>query len=76
MINLNLLELDGVKGVYFAVWAPTAHSVSVIGDFNFWTQGEHLLQVRWDSSGIWEGFIPNVEKGVLINTRYNLITVE
>jgi 1,4-alpha-glucan branching enzyme len=29
----------------------------------FWTQGEHLLQVRWDSSGIWEGFIPNVEKG-------------
>jgi 1,4-alpha-glucan branching enzyme len=50
--------------------------VSVVGDFNFWTQGEHLLQVRWDSSGIWEGFIPNVEKGVLINTRYNLITVE
>ena len=47
----------GVKGVYFAVWAPTAHSVSVVGDFNFWKQGEHLLQVRWDSSGIWEGFI-------------------
>jgi 1,4-alpha-glucan branching enzyme len=62
-LGAHLIELDGVKGVYFAVWAPTAHSVSVVGDFNFWTQGEHLLQVRWDSSGIWEGFIPNVEKG-------------
>jgi 1,4-alpha-glucan branching enzyme len=62
-LGAHLLELDGVKGVYFAVWAPTAHSVSVVGDFNFWTQGEHLLQVRWDSSGIWEGFIPNIEKG-------------
>ena len=62
-LGAHLIEIDGVKGVYFAVWAPTAHSVSVVGDFNFWTQGEHLLQVRWDSSGIWEGFIPNVEKG-------------
>jgi len=62
-LGAHLIELDGVKGVYFAVWAPSAHSVSVVGDFNFWTQGEHLLQVRWDSSGIWEGFIPNVEKG-------------
>ena len=62
-LGAHLIELNGVKGVYFAVWAPTAHTVSVVGDFNFWTQGEHLLQVRWDSSGIWEGFIPNVEKG-------------
>jgi 1,4-alpha-glucan branching enzyme len=62
-LGAHLIELDGVKGVYFAVWAPTARSVSVVGDFNFWTQGEHLLQVRWDSSGIWEGFIPNIEKG-------------
>ncbi|NGY38767.1 1,4-alpha-glucan branching protein GlgB [Flavobacterium sp. XN-5] len=62
-LGAHLIELDGVKGVYFAVWAPSAHAVSVVGDFNFWTQGEHLLQVRWDSSGIWEGFIPNVEKG-------------
>ena len=62
-LGAHLIELDGVKGVYFAVWAPTAHSVSVVGDFNFWKQGDHLLQVRWDSSGIWEGFIPNIEKG-------------
>ncbi len=57
------VEVNGVKGVYFAVWAPSAKSVSVVGDFNFWIQGEHLLHVRWDSSGIWEGFIPHVEVG-------------
>lgn len=62
-LGAHLLEIDGVTGVYFAVWAPTAHSVCVIGDFNFWTDGEHQLQVRWDSSGIWEGFIPNVSQG-------------
>jgi 1,4-alpha-glucan branching enzyme len=62
-LGAHLIELNGVQGVYFAVWAPTAHSVSVVGDFNFWTQGEHELYVRWDSSGIWEGFIPNIEKG-------------
>ena len=62
-LGAHLITVDGVDGVYFAVWAPTAHSVSVVGDFNFWTHGEHLLQVRWDSSGIWEGFIPNIKKG-------------
>ncbi|MFC0781175.1 1,4-alpha-glucan branching protein GlgB [Flavobacterium sp. HJSW_4] len=64
-LGAHLVEVDGVKGVYFAVWAPTAHSVSVVGDFNYWTQGEHLLNVRWDSSGIWEGFIPDISKGAL-----------
>jgi 1,4-alpha-glucan branching enzyme len=62
-LGAHLLEVDGVKGVYFAVWAPSARSVSVVGDFNFWIQGDHQLQVRWDSSGIWEGFIPGIEKG-------------
>jgi 1,4-alpha-glucan branching enzyme len=62
-LGAHLLEVDGVKGVYFAVWAPSARSVSVVGDFNYWIQGEHQLQVRWDSSGIWEGFIPEIEKG-------------
>ncbi len=55
----------GKKGTYFAVWAPTAKSVSVIGDFNYWVEGEHQLNVRWDESGIWEGFIPGVEQGAL-----------
>ena len=62
-LGAHLTEVDGVKGVYFAVWAPSARSVSVVGDFNFWIQGDHPLQVRWDASGIWEGFIPNIEKG-------------
>jgi 1,4-alpha-glucan branching enzyme len=62
-LGAHLIEVDGVKGVYFAVWAPSARSVSVVGDFNYWIQGEHPLQVRWDSSGIWEGFIPGIEKG-------------
>ncbi|CAC9976923.1 1,4-alpha-glucan branching protein GlgB [Flavobacterium panici] len=64
-LGAHLIEVNGVKGVYFAVWAPTAHSVSVVGDFNYWNQGEHLLNVRWDSSGIWEGFIPDISKGAL-----------
>lgn len=64
-LGAHLIEVNGVKGVYFAVWAPTAHSVSVVGDFNYWTAGEHNLNVRWDSSGIWEGFIPQIEKGAI-----------
>ncbi|PQJ77554.1 1,4-alpha-glucan branching protein GlgB [Polaribacter glomeratus] len=59
----HLINVDGVDGTYFAVWAPSAKAVSVTGDFNFWLEGEHHLNVRWDGSGIWEGFIPNVKKG-------------
>lgn len=62
-LGAHLIEVDGVKGVYFAVWAPSARTVSVVGGFNYWISGEHQLQVRWDSSGIWEGFIPGVVKG-------------
>ena len=62
-LGAHLIEVDGVQGVYFAVWAPSARSVSVVGDFNYWIQGQHQLQVRWDSSGIWEGFIAGVQKG-------------
>ncbi|RXP55132.1 1,4-alpha-glucan branching protein GlgB [Lutibacter sp. HS1-25] len=58
------MVVDGIEGTYFAVWAPTANQVSVIGDFNQWKDGEHKLNVRWDSSGIWEGFIPLVGKGM------------
>jgi len=55
--------LKGVSGTYFAVWAPSANRVSVIGDFNHWNDAVHQLKVRWDSSGIWEGFIPNITTG-------------
>ncbi|MDY8136116.1 1,4-alpha-glucan branching protein GlgB [Aquimarina sp. 2201CG5-10] len=59
----HIITVDTTEGTYFAVWAPSAKSVSVIGDFNYWTEGEHILNVRWDQSGIWEGFIPGVGKG-------------
>jgi 1,4-alpha-glucan branching enzyme len=57
------IELEGEIGTFFAVWAPNAESVQVIGNFNFWDKFSHPLMPRWDSSGIWEGFIPGVRNG-------------
>jgi len=57
--------VDGVAGTRFALWAPNAKSVSVIGNFNFWDRGKNPLAPRWDSSGIWEGFVPHVGRGEL-----------
>ncbi|PLK43057.1 1,4-alpha-glucan branching protein GlgB [Emticicia sp. TH156] len=59
----HVIENQGVVGTYFAVWAPNARYVSVIGGFNGWERGSHPLASRWDSSGIWEGWIPNVGNG-------------
>jgi 1,4-alpha-glucan branching enzyme len=59
----HVIEVHGVVGTYFAVWAPNAQYVSVIGNFNYWDRGSHQLYVRWDASGIWEGFIPHVGDG-------------
>lgn len=59
------MEVDGRRGVLFAVWAPNARAVSVIGDFNDWEGGRHALSPRLDSSGIWEGFIPGLDHGTV-----------
>jgi 1,4-alpha-glucan branching enzyme len=59
----HIMTLEGENGTYFSVWAPGAKRVAVIGDFNFWQEDSNPLNVRWDESGIWEGFIPNVGKG-------------
>ncbi len=79
-LGAHLTEIDGEKGVYFAVWAPSAKAVSVIGDFNYWIEGEHPLNIRWDESGIWEGFIPGVQKGSTykykIHSHHNDIKTE
>jgi 1,4-alpha-glucan branching enzyme len=64
-LGAHLMSIDGTEGTYFAVWAPNAESVSVLGDFNGWRPGVHTLKQREDGSGIWEGFIPGVSKGTL-----------
>jgi len=58
-------SVDGREGTHFAVWAPNAKHVAVIGDFNEWRFGSHPLRLRGDGSGIWEGFIPEVSRGTL-----------
>jgi len=54
-------QINGVKGVYFAIWAPNARNISVLGDFNHWDGRKH--QMRKDNSGVWDLFIPEVEVG-------------
>ncbi|MEJ7645505.1 MAG: 1,4-alpha-glucan branching protein GlgB [Chryseolinea sp.] len=51
------------EGTFFAVWAPNAKEISVIGNFNIWQRGAHNLRARWDQSGIWEGFFPEIKHG-------------
>jgi 1,4-alpha-glucan branching enzyme len=53
----------GKAGTYFAVWAPNAKYVSVVGNFNYWNKQAHAMHVRWDNSGIWEVFLPDVGVG-------------
>ncbi len=55
-------ESDGAHGIAFSVWAPNAQAVSVVGNFNGWNTESHPLAARWDASGIWEGFIPDLGK--------------
>ncbi|MBF0479065.1 MAG: 1,4-alpha-glucan branching protein GlgB [Candidatus Omnitrophica bacterium] len=62
-LGARLLNVNGQDGAFFAVWAPNAKFVSVVGSFNGWNRAEHPLNVRWDCSGIWEGFIPGVKQG-------------
>lgn len=56
------ISREGVDGTYFAVWAPDAEKISVVGDFNGWQKDSHPLRPR-AQSGIWEGFIPKAVKG-------------
>ena len=61
-LGAHLTELDGVKGVYFALWAPNARNVSILGDFNSWDGREHQMRKR--DNGIWELFIPELTSGM------------
>jgi 1,4-alpha-glucan branching enzyme len=62
-LGSHVVEHEGVKGTYFAVWAPNARQVFVEGNFNGWNKTSHPMQVRWDESGIWEAFIPGIGTG-------------
>jgi 1,4-alpha-glucan branching enzyme len=64
-LGSHITTVKGQQGTFFAVWAPNAKSVSVMGDFNGWDTRSHQLGLRWDGSGIWEGFIPDLGRGAL-----------
>lgn len=63
-LGAHLMSLDGVPGVSFAVWAPNAQRVSVVGEFNFWDGRRHPMRLRREN-GIWELFLPGVQAGQL-----------
>ena len=64
ILGAHFAELDGVKGVRFAVWAPNAQRVSVIGEFNNWDGRRHVMRFHRDN-GIWDIFIPAVKLNAL-----------
>ncbi|MGC6424241.1 MAG: 1,4-alpha-glucan branching protein GlgB [Lentimonas sp.] len=62
-LGSHIREVDGVHGVSFAVWAPNAERVSVVGDFNHWDGRYHPMR-SLGASGVWELFIPGLECGI------------
>ncbi len=63
-LGSHVMEVEGVSGVHFAVWAPNAKKVSVIGDFNGWNADTHPMS-SIGQSGIWETFVPGIGEGSL-----------
>ena len=63
-LGSHLTSVEGQSGANFSVWAPNARAVTVIGDFNGWNKDSHPLRAR-ENSGIWEGFIPGINKGLV-----------
>ncbi|WP_137973072.1 1,4-alpha-glucan branching protein GlgB [Pseudomonas sp. F(2018)] len=63
-LGAQLMQQDGVPGVRFAVWAPNARRVSVVGDFNGWDGRRHPMRLRYPS-GVWELFIPRLGAGTV-----------
>ena len=71
-LGSHKVEHNDKEGVYFAVWAPNAKSVSVIGEFNNWNRNKNKLKVRKDKSGIWEAFISGLDLGIIY--KYSIQT--
>ncbi len=70
-LGAHPLTVNGAAGAHFAVWAPNATAVSVIGDFNGWNKASHPLRPR-GSSGIWEGFVDGVGTGAVY--KYHIVS--
>jgi 1,4-alpha-glucan branching enzyme len=63
-LGAHIVDHEGARGVHFAVWAPNAERVSVVGDFNGWDGRRHVMRLR-PSSGIWEIFLPDLAAGTV-----------
>ncbi|MFN4259622.1 MAG: 1,4-alpha-glucan branching protein GlgB [Gemmataceae bacterium] len=70
-LGAHPLTIHDVAGVYFAVWAPNARQVTVMGEFNGWNKHSHQLRPRGES-GIWEGFVPDIGKGTCY--KYHIVS--
>jgi 1,4-alpha-glucan branching enzyme len=72
-LGAHEMRVEGVEGVFFAVWAPNALRVSVVGDFNDWDGRRHMMRIR-GLTGVWELFIPGLEEGTVykyeVKSRY------
>src|SRR3989449_3146928 len=69
-LGAHVITLEGVRGVHFAVWAPSAKRVSVVGDFNGWDGRVHPMRAR-GSSGLWEFFFPELGEGAIY--KYEIV---
>ncbi len=69
-LGAHLMPHEGVDGVHFAVWAPHARRVSVVGDFNAWDGRRHQMRKRIDS-GLWEIFVPDIGEGTVY--KYEIV---
>jgi len=70
-LGAHIIDHDGNSGTHFAVWAPNAAEVFVMGDFNGWNKTSHRLHAN-GQSGIWEGFFPKIGKGALY--KYHIVS--
>jgi 1,4-alpha-glucan branching enzyme len=75
----HLVEMDGRRGTHFAVWAPNAERVSLVGEFNGWNPDATPMNAQ-ASSGVWEAFVPDLGQGAVykfhIRSRYHMYTVD
>ncbi|MBV8914320.1 MAG: 1,4-alpha-glucan branching protein GlgB [Acetobacteraceae bacterium] len=70
VLGAHSAEYDGVRGTRFAVWAPNARRVSVVGDFNYWNPARHPMRKHW-GAGVWDIFIPGVPAGTIY--KYDIL---